>query len=385
MNSHIDPQGIQPDSLGMEEYLRQAQIFQKRLSLDPMPRKQARYLFFRMAGPIMQNKLQRFVDLTKVPSTFIHGNPHVDNYVRTFRGSAMMDFDRSRIGPYCWDIIRFLSSLALRKEDNDGFLDRRVIEHFLDAYIVHFLHPDIPHKQLKMLKEVKLERWQTSTKEYLKANKRWAKKMHDHRINSRSEATQQLLLRFLESRNETNLLNEFYIDEVGLTPGSLGKKHYIYSLLPKNPDSHVDAILLDIKEVYEEKNNRFFYSPFEHHGQRMIEASKIFADGMEERLGYCTFQNKQYWGRQIPSFAVKVKKFLDKEELCDFAYSVGSELGKGHRKGLKDPKHAELIEKDFLANFDRYYKISKLFTYELSLSFEAMRRKIQLYQDYKGW
>lgn len=385
MNSHIDPQGFQPDSLGMEEYLRQAQIFQKRLSSDPMPRKQARYLFFRMAGPIMQNKLQRFVDLTKVPTTFIHGNPHVDNYVRTFRGSAMMDFDRSRMGPYCWDIIRFLSSLALRKEENNGFLDRRVIEHFIDAYIVHFMHPDIPHKQLKMLKEVKLERWQTSTKEYLKANKRWAKKMHDHRINSRSEATQQLLMKFLESRNETNLLNEFYIDEVGLTPGSLGKKHFIYSLLPKNPDSHLDAILLDIKEVYEEKNNRFFYSPYEHHGQRMIEASKIFADGMEERLGYCTYQNKQYWGRQIPSFAVKVKKFLDKDELCDFAYSVGSELGKGHRKGLKDPKHAELIEKDFLANFDRYYKISKLFTYELSLSFEAMRRKIQLYQDYKGW
>ncbi len=385
MNSHIDPQGFQPDSLGMEEYLRQAQIFQKRLSLDPMPRKQARYLFFRMAGPIMQNKLQRFVDLTKVPTTFIHGNPHVDNYVRTFRGSAMMDFDRSRMGPYCWDIIRFLSSLSLRKEDNDGFLDRRVIEHFIDAYIVHFMHPEIPHKQLKMLKEVKLERWQTSTKEYLKANKRWAKKMHDHRINSRSEATQVLLLRYLESRNETNLLNEFYVDEVGLTPGSLGKKHFIYSLLPKNPDSHLDAILLDIKEVYEEKNNRFFYSPYEHHGQRMIEASKIFADGMEERLGYCTYQNKQYWGRQIPSFAVKVKKFLDKDELCDFAYSVGSELGKGHRKGLKDPRHAELIEKDFLANFDRYYKISKLFTYELALSFEAMRRKIQLYQDYKGW
>ena len=385
MNSHIDPQGFQPDSLGMEEYLRQAQIFQKRLSLDPMPRKQARYLFFRMAGPIMQNKLQRFVDLTKVPTTFIHGNPHVDNYVRTFRGSAMMDFDRSRMGPYCWDIIRFLSSLSLRKEDNDGFLDRRVIEHFIDAYIVHFMHPEIPHKQLKMLKEVKLERWQTSTKEYLKANKRWAKKMHDHRINSRSEATQALLLRYLESRNETNLLNEFYVDEVGLTPGSLGKKHFIYSLLPKNPDSHLDAILLDIKEVYEEKNNRFFYSPYEHHGQRMIEASKIFADGMEERLGYCTYQNKQYWGRQIPSFAVKVKKFLDKDELCDFAYSVGSELGKGHRKGLKDPRYAELIEKDFLANFDRYYKISKLFTYELALSFEAMRRKIQLYQDYKGW
>lgn len=369
----------------MEEYLRQAHFFQKRLSIEPLPRKQARYLFFRMAGPIMQNKLQRFVDLTKIPTTFIHGNPHVDNYVRTFRGSAMMDFDRSRLGPYCWDIIRFLSSLALRKEDDDGFLDRRVVDYFLDAYIVHFLHPDIPHKQLKILKDVKPEKWQTNTREYLRANKRWARKMHQYRINSRSQQVQELLHRFLESRQELSLMNEYYVDEVGLTPGSLGKKHFIFSLLPKNPDSHLDAILLDVKEVYEEKNNRFFYSPFQHHGLRMIEASKIFADGMEQRLGFCTVNNKQYWGRQIPSFAVKVKKFLDKDELCDFAYSVGSELGKGHRKGLRDPKMAEMIEKDLLANFDRYYKISKLFTYELSLTFEAMRRKMKLYQDYKVW
>ncbi len=333
----------------------------------------------------MQSKLQRFVDLTKVPVTFIHGNPHIDNYVKTFRGSAMMDFDRSRLGPYCWDIIRFLSSLSLRKEDEGGFLDRRVIECFIDAYYVHFLHPEIPHKQVKMLKEAKPEKWQLNTREYMRANKRWAKKMHDFRINSRSESVKVLLQSFLESRNELSLLNEYYIDEVGLTPGSLGKKHFIYSLMPKNPDSHSDSILLDIKEVYAERNSRFFYSPYEHHGLRMIEASKIFADGMEQRLGFCTFQNKQYWGRQIPSFAVKVKKFLNKEELCDFAYSVGSELGKGHRKGLRDPKHAELIEKDFEANFDRYLKISKLFTFELALAFEAMRRKMQLYQDYKSW
>ncbi len=350
-----------------------------------MPRKEARYLFFRLAGPIMQAKLQRFVDLSKVPTTFIHGNPHIDNYVRTSRGSAMMDFDRSRMGPYCWDIIRFLSSLSLRREDSGGFLDRRVVEHFIDAYYTHFLHPEIPHKQLKMLKDAKPEKWQVSTRDYLKANKKWARKMHEFPLDVRSETAVSLLHKFLLSRNELGLLNEYYVDEVGLTPGSLGKKHYIYSLLPKNPDSRIDAILLDIKEVYAEKNSRFFYSPFDHHGLRMIEASKIFADGMEERLGYCTHNGKQYWGRQIPSFAVKVKKFLNKDELSDFAYSVGSELGKGHRKGLKDPAMVDIIDRDFQQNFDRYYKISKFFTFEISLAFEAMRRKIQLYQDYKGW
>jgi hypothetical protein len=46
----------------------------------------------------MQAKMPKLLDLSKIPVTFIHGNPHLDNYVRTARGSAMMDFDRSRMG-----------------------------------------------------------------------------------------------------------------------------------------------------------------------------------------------------------------------------------------------------------------------------------------------
>ena len=333
----------------------------------------------------MQAKLPRLMDLSKVPVTFIHGNPHIDNYVRTPRGAAMVDFDRSRMGPYCWDIIRFLGSVSLRRDEMDGFLDRKVVEYFLDAYLTHFLNPEIPHKQFKMLKNVEPEKWQLTTKEYLRANKKWAKKMRENGVSPKNELTTNLLNSFLENSNQQHLLNDFSVAEVGITPGSLGKKHFIYALAPRNPDSHLDSILFDIKEVYHEKNTKFFYSPSPHHGERMIMASKIFADGMEERLGFCTFQGRQYWGRQIPSFAVKVKKFLDKEEQCDFAYSVGSELGKGHRKGLLDPKAAELIEKDLTQNFDKYYKISKLLTYELSLAYESMRRKIKLYHDYRSW
>lgn len=297
----------------------------------------------------------------------------------------MMDFDRSRIGPYCWDIIRFLSSVSLRREQMKGFLDRKVVEHFLDGYMVHFLHPDIPAKQVKMLKSVHPEKWQRTSREYLNSNKRWAKKMREHPLPVNSSFARNLLKAFLESRHELDLLDSYRVDEIGHTPGSLGKKHYIYSLLPKNSDSHMDAIILDIKEVYEEKNTKFFYSPTPHHGERMILASKIFADGMEERLGFCTFQNRQYWGRQIPSFAVKIKKFLNQDEQCDFAHSVGSELGKGHRKGLIDPASADLIEKDLNENFDNYFKVSKFFTHELNLAFETTLRMIKLDQDYRSW
>lgn len=342
-------------------------------------------MLFRMACPLMQAKLSRFVDLRQVPLTFLHGNPHIDNYVKTNRGSAMMDFDRSRMGPYCWDIIRFLASLHLRKEEGGGFLDDKIVEYFLDAYIVHYSHTDIPHKQLKMLKGVKPDDWQRNTREYLKANKKWARKMRQFPVNPKNEQATLLLTKHLESRNDQSLLNDYSISELGLTPGSLGKKHFIYALMPKSPTSVADAILMDIKEVYEERDNQFFYNPYPHHGQRMIEASKIYAPGMEDRLGFCTINNKQFWGREIPSFAVKVKKYLNKEELCDFAYSVGSELGRGHRLGFKDQKHPELLEKDLTINFDKYFKISKLFAYEISLAFDTMERKLKLYQAYKVW
>lgn len=369
----------------MEEYLRRGQAFQKRLEIHPIPRKEARYLLFRMACPLMQAKLPRLLDLTKIPVTFIHGNPHLDNYVKTARGSAMMDFDRSRMGPYAWDVIRFLASLSLKREDERGFLYPEVVEAFIDSYIIHFLNPDIPSKQLKLLKNVRPENWQLSTKNYLLADKRWAKKMREHALSPKSEVVIHLLKSFLESRQELSLLNDYKISEVGHTPGTLGKKHFIYSLVPKNPDSHLDHIILDIKEVYAEKSNKWFYTPVPHHGLRMIEAANIYAPGMEERLGFCTVNNRQYWGRQVPPFAVKVKKYLDKNEQIDFAYSVASELGKGHRKGLRDPKEVDLVEKDFTENFDKYYKVSKLLCYELKLAFEAIQRKTQLYRDYRNW
>jgi uncharacterized protein (DUF2252 family) len=369
----------------MEEYIRRSQIFQKRLGTTPLSRKEEIYLLFRMAGPIMQNKLHRFINLNKVPVTFIHGNPHLDNYVRTFRGSAMIDFDRSRIGPYCWDIIRFLSSLSLKRDDSDGFLDRKVAEYFIDAYMTHFLHPDIPAKSLKLLRNVGPEKWQATTRDYLQANKKWAKKMREKPLHPKSEQVLGLLRKYLESRGEVHLLNQFKVAEVGEAHGSFGKKHYIYSLVPIDRDSHQDSILLDIKEVYQEKDSKFFHNPYPHHGLRMIEASKIFAPDMEERLGYCTFKNTQYWGRQLPSFAIKVKKYLNKEEQCDLAYSVGSELGKGHSKGIKNPEFSSLLEKDFTNNFDTYFKISKLLTYELRIAYESIRRKNQLYKDFRGW
>lgn len=367
----------------MEEYLRISPAFQKRLRVEGNAKYRLnRILFFRMIGPFMQARLSKFVDLAKVPQVFLHGNPHMDNYVRTYQGGALLDFDRSRMGPWCWDMIRFLSSLSIWSKKGKDFLPREVIEAFMDAYVIHFTNPDIPYRQLKMLKEVKPETWQKSTRDYLDSNKKWARKMRLFSLDTKHPKANALLRGYLQSRSETGLLSDYNVSEVGATPGTLGKKHYIFSLLPKNPDSLADAILLDIKEVYDEKDTRFFHHVWPHHGERMIAASKIYADGVEQRLGFTTIDGQQYWGRQIPSFGVKVKKFLDENELIDAAYSVGSQLGKGHRRSLLNSSDAKAVEVDFALNFDKYVNIASLFTEEVKLAFDFMMIKQRLYQEF---
>ncbi|MBY0515804.1 MAG: DUF2252 domain-containing protein [Bacteriovoracaceae bacterium] len=370
----------------MEEYLKKSEIFEKRLhALGPMSEKAKRYLFFRMIGPLMQSRLERVLNLSHTPRVLLHGNPHLDNYVRTFRGSALLDFDRSRIGPYSWDIIRFLASLSLRREEDKGFLDRDVVEYFIDGYFSHFINPEVPFKQIRMLKKFEPQKWQTNTFEYLKSNRKWAKKMRQFPVSKQGDLIKTLLKSYLESRNELSLLQEYSVDEVGVTPGTLGKKHYIYSLIPKNRDSLLDSVMIDIKEVYAEKDTRYFISPWPHHGIRMIEASRIYADGMEQRLGYATVGGRQYWGRQIPSFAAKVKKFLNEDEQKDVAYSIGSQLGKGHRKSVAHQKVADEIIKDFQLNFDRYLKVARLFALETKLAYDFTCAKNRLLEVYKEW
>lgn len=385
MKSDIDPSCNKAHHFRMEDYFRQIQNFQKYLSINPMSKKEARYFLFRMSCSLMQKRLPLLLDLDKVPKTFLHGNPHIDNYAKTFLGSAMIDFDRARIGPYCWDIIRFLISLSLRREKESGFLDDTVIVNFIDAYFIHFSHPDIPSKQLKMLKTAGPEKWQMTTKDYLRANKKWAKKMRDFAVDPNDKDIRGLLKSYVIARDKGHhLLTDYVIGEVGMVPGSFGKIHYIYAMQPKNVDSYKDAILLDIKEVYQEKDNKYFYSPTAHHGERMILASKIYADSIEEKLGYCTYNGKQFWGRQVPCFSQKVKKFLSLEEQKDFAYTVGSELGKGHRKGLLRSSSPREIEADFTENFDKYLHTSMFLTSELDLAFETMKKKIELQKKFKG-
>ncbi|MDE2290564.1 MAG: MFS transporter, partial [Elusimicrobia bacterium] len=78
--------------------------------------KRGLHFYFRNMLLPMQARFAELVDVKDMPRVFLHGNPHIDNYAKTNRGAALADFDRSREGPYAWDLVRFMVSLSLRQK-----------------------------------------------------------------------------------------------------------------------------------------------------------------------------------------------------------------------------------------------------------------------------
>ncbi|PIR19484.1 MAG: hypothetical protein COV48_01740, partial [Elusimicrobia bacterium CG11_big_fil_rev_8_21_14_0_20_64_6] len=85
--------------------------------------KRGAHFYFRNMLLPMQERFAQLLDMASAPRAFLHGSPHLDNYAKSKQGAAMVDFDRSRVGPYSWDLVRLMVSMSLRtKKDPKGLL-----------------------------------------------------------------------------------------------------------------------------------------------------------------------------------------------------------------------------------------------------------------------
>ncbi len=333
------------------------------------------HLLFRLLGPSFQRDFEKSFDLKKIPQLFMHGNPHLDNYAKTLCGAGLIDFDRSRMGPYSWDIVRFLGSVALRGE---GELKKKgnpssIVKAFLDGYLKTFSEPDIYFAYPTFIRSMVPSEQEITMDAYLEANIKWAKKMRKNPIDIKDKKMNKMLRLYLESRGEESLLKFYELTECGSSEGSLGKMHYLFVLRPKDNQEKKDSIMIDLKETYCEKDTKFFKSPFEHHGLRMIKASNLYAPGIEQRLGYFTYEDVQYWGREIPSFNGKIKEIMTLSEQEELAYCVGAQLGRGHRRSFRDGKCTK-IEKDLTENLDQYLDYSIQMKKQVMLGLDYLKK-----------
>ncbi|EAY26648.1 DUF2252 family protein [Microscilla marina] len=330
------------------------------------------FLYFRHMSMKMQERFAQLYPHKGVPQVFLHGNPHIENYTINGKGAAMIDFDRSRIGPYVWDIVRFLASVSVkRKEVTDEFLSKEVLEYFLEGYLRSFHAPHLPYKPISTASNrAKFTVWHNNVEEYLKANIKWAKRMRNNPVRTNNKDLKALLQGYLQSRNELDLLGTHKLTEAGQATGTFGNQRFLMVLSPQK-NTEAESVFLDIKTVYQDPDNRWYYNPYNHHGIRMIEASKLYAPGVEQRMGYVTYQNQEYWGRAIPPKNAKLKANLNSAEQIDMAYSVATQLGSAHRKSLQGGVEALKLEKHLLADYTRLTDIAHQMNMELMQAYQA--------------
>lgn len=308
-------------------------------------------LYFRKNCIHLQTRFTELLDATQMPLVFLHGNPHLDNFAKTNQGEAMVDFDRSRFGPYAWDLVRFLSSLALKEQiareaEGTVALDRglnpKLREVFRDGYLTGF---EAPFQNLlvpEVLPDSRPSESERSTRAYLDSNLNWAKKMRENPVFVSHPTVQSLVELYFKGRNEFGELSQYLIEEAGTAVGSFGRTRILVVLAHKSAEAS-DKILLELKEAYQDPDRLPFFNPFIHHGFRMIEASHLYAEGFEMRLSFLTWRHRQYWARQIPPFKSKLPKNLTETQRESLAYRVGVQLGKAHRKSIRDVTPQRLL------------------------------------------
>ena len=336
--------------------------------------KSGQHRFFRASGTAMQARFAELVDHTQIPRLLIHGNPHVANYCKTRRGTAMVDFDRSRVGPYAYDIVRFLISVSLcRDQQDDALLHPIILDHFRRGYLYGSGSKGHGFEEMQRLRVTEAKRWQSSTKAYVEEGKKWARRLERHAVSPRKRHA-HLLRDYLANRGESKLLKRFDVARIAEVPGSMGKLHYVF-LLEDRKDRR-DSLLLDIKETYVEVDTQWYQNPFDHQGVRMNAASDIYAPGWEQRPGHATWKGQDYWGRQIPLQQVKPVAPLRELDQCDLCYSVGSQLGWGHARGAAKGQKAAILA-DFGSRWDEYVDAARQMRVEVIAAHAAYLSDIE--------
>jgi hypothetical protein len=132
----------------------------ERLADDP-------HSYFRaLAVPFVRQTCAAFDDLKwELPSTMVHGDAHLEQFVVTQSTFGLEDFDRSGYGPAVVDLVRYATSLRLACRARGWSCDERV-DRFLAGYRAGLTTPDAVPTAPSMVAVLRGNR-RASTEEFL--------------------------------------------------------------------------------------------------------------------------------------------------------------------------------------------------------------------------
>ena len=315
--------------------------------------KRGAHFYFRNMLLPMQERFAQLMEMSAMPRVFLHGSPHLDNYAKSRQGAAMVDFDRARVGPYAWDLVRLMVSISLRrKKAHADLLDAEVLKQLKKGYLRGFRHPDRPFSEARLVKDVEPAGDETSTDAYLAADKKWAHEMRSRPL-ARDDPDVTALVRSWSAGRGDGALDEYFVEEAGRGQGSMGFRDiFLVVLAPKDARSGQDRILLNFKRTRTDPDTEWYKSPYPAEAERMAAASDLYAPDWERYNGGAILADVEYYVHQIDPQNAKIKKMLDKEQQADFAYAVGTQLGRAHRLSLQEGATAAGLEAHLAAHFD---------------------------------
>lgn len=311
------------------------------------------YYYFRRSKSAVNERLTQLIDHRKIPNVFIHGSPHIDNYAKTLAGAGMVDFDRAYVGPYVWDLLCVLLATSFRNPKHEQKpINQQIIDSLLEAYLYSYQHPEEDYQRFEPLENINPKEWELDSRTYLKSEKKWAKRLSLTALETDDPVAVPLLNSFIRNSPDQSQYSAYQIQQIAYASGTFGRKRYIY-VLGQDPKS--SPILVDIKQT---KNYlampwryvRWYKNPYQHDGQRLCEAAKLYAPGFAPGESYATLNGVDYWGRLIPTLNRKPAKIFDEEQQVQFALSAGSQLGRGHRLSLQ-----EISQQDFQQHLIKTY------------------------------
>jgi hypothetical protein len=242
-------------------------------------------------------------------------------------------------------------SLSLRaKKEPKGLLDKEVLKQLKKGYLRGFRHPERPFSEYRELKNKEPEDDERTTDAYLAANKKWAREMRADPVPADHPAVKELVAGWAAARGD-GFMDGYFIEEAGRGQGSMGfRAIYLVVLAPKDAKSGRDRVLLNFKATRTDPDTEWYENPLTTEGERMKAASDLYAPGWEGLSGPTRLEGAEYYARQIDPMNAKIKKALSVEQQADFAYSVGTQLGRAHRLSLRGASPEEL-EADLEARY----------------------------------
>lgn len=280
----------------------------------------------------MRERMAQLVNLSETPTVLLHGNPHLNNYSLIDDNACMNDFDRTAIGPYSWDLARFLVSLSL-KSDNDayGFIKPGIISRLFEGYEWGLLRFNSKFIQVQNKSAFEQEIDSTFFDKRMK-------ELRKNSIDVNNQILQRLIALYIIELKEDILKDYDLISAGKLSTWARGRDRYM-ALFVKKRKSAYDIreeqnldLIIDFKPAVVDPEDKYFKNAFKptEAGKKMIVASQIYCPGMGKREAAFTMDGVGWWGRELPRYNRKLRGEISEEIQRELAFSVGSQLGRGH-------------------------------------------------------